>query len=68
MDQDIKLKGQLRLYMQWPIIMTVVLAAIDVWLFRQNRKAGTVMMIFVAAYLVGAILIYFSTAFPARQS
>ena len=59
MEQDIKLKGQLRLYMQWPIIMTVVLAAIDVWIFRQDKRAGGVMLLFIVFYFVGAICIYF---------
>lgn len=59
MEQDIKLKGQLRLYMQWPIIMTVVLAAVNVWIFRQDKKAGAVMLLFVAFYFAGAVFIYF---------
>ena len=58
--QNVRLKGQLKLYMQWPAIMTIVLIAVTVWIYRIDRKAGTLMFIFVLVYMiiVGALYFY----------
>ena len=60
MKQDVKLKGQLRLYMQWPAIMTILLLAMNIWIFKIDRKAGAIMAVFVLIYavIVGALYFY----------
>ena len=40
-----RLKGQLRMYMSWPLIMAVLLAAMDIWVFVIDKKAGFIMTI-----------------------
>lgn len=57
--QDVHLKGQLRLYMQWPAIMSVVLIAVTIWVFCLDRKAGFVLFLFVLIYMVIVGLLYF---------
>lgn len=57
--KNMRLKGQLRIYMQWPLIMTVLLLAMDVWIYRINRRAGAVMSVFIVIYIVVAGLLYF---------
>ena len=54
MKKDIKLKGQLKLYMQWPGIMILFLILMNIWIFRMDRKAGLLMSAFV---LVCAVVI-----------
>lgn len=58
--RDVRLKGQLRLYMQWPIIMTVLLAAMNIWMYKVDRKGGVMMSIFIIIYavIVGGLYFY----------
>ncbi|MCI8640052.1 MAG: DHH family phosphoesterase [Coprococcus sp.] len=60
MKQNVKLKGQLRLYMQWPAIMILLLAAMDIWIFKTNRKAGMLMFAFILVYAAVVGIMYFS--------
>ena len=50
--RDVRLKGQLRMYMQWPMIMTVLLVAMNIWIYAIDRKAGGVMSVFIIVYAV----------------
>jgi len=42
MNGKIKIKGQLKLYMQWPVILAVLLILMDICVFRINRRAGAI--------------------------
>lgn len=57
--KNMRLKGQLRMYMQWPLIMTVLLIAMDVWIYLIDKKAGAMMSVFILVYLLIAGLLYF---------
>ena len=50
MRQDIKLKGKLKGYTQTPLMLTLLFAAMDVWMYVLNVKAGILGTIFVAIY------------------
>ena len=54
-----RLKGQLRMYMSWPLIMTVLLAAVDIWVFVIDKRAGFIMSVFILIYLAIASGLYF---------
>lgn len=54
-----RLKGQLRMYMNWPLIMTVLLVAMDIWLYVIDRKAGLIMTVCIVLYLGIACGLYF---------
>lgn len=58
--KNVRLKGQLRMYMQWPIIMTVLLVAMNIWMYMIDRKAGFMMSVFIIIYMaiVGALYFY----------
>lgn len=58
-DNNIRLKGQLRIYMYWPVIMTGLLIAMNIWMYHVNRKAGVVMSVFIIIYAVMAGGLYF---------
>ena len=58
MKKDIKLKGQLRLYVRWPLYLTVLLIAMNVWIYVISPYAGMVMAGFVAVYAVIAGVLY----------
>ena len=57
--KDVRLKGQLRMYMQWPVIMTVLLIAMNVWMYRIDRQAGGMMSVFIIIYMVIVGVLYF---------
>ena len=54
-----RLKGQLRMYMSWPLIMTILLAAVDIWVYVIDKKAGFIMTVFILIYLGIAGGLYF---------
>ena len=56
--EKIKLKGQLKLYIQWPTIVAILLVAMNVWVYIIDRRAGTLMFIFVTVYIIMAGWLY----------
>lgn len=56
--QKVKLRGQLRMYMQWPAVMAVLLLALNIWIYWANRRAGILMFIFVAVYILVTGVLY----------
>jgi c-di-AMP phosphodiesterase-like protein len=54
-----RLKGQLRMYMQWPLIMTILLLAMNIWMYMTDQKAGLTMTVFVIIYAIIVGLLYF---------
>lgn len=59
--QKIRVKGQLRTYMQWPAILGIFLIGMNVWIYRMDHKAGLVMSAFVLLYIIMAVLLYVYT-------
>ena len=59
-NKKVRLKGQLRLYMQLPAVMAFLLAALNIWIYRLDRRAGFLMLFFVLIYIfmVGYLYIY----------
>ncbi len=58
-NHNIRLKGQLKWYMQWPAFMTILLAAMNVWIYRTDRRAGLLMFVFLIIYVVIVGIMYF---------
>ena len=59
MKDKLKLKGQLKLYMQWPALMAIFLIAMNIWILSVSKKAGIIMGIFVLVYVVVTALMFF---------
>ncbi len=59
--QKIRVKGQLRTYMQWPAILGIFLIGMNIWIYRMDHKAGLVMSAFVLLYIIMAVLLYVYT-------
>lgn len=58
MKNKVKLKGKLRLILQITLILGVLLAGVDIWVYTIDVKAGIVLTGYVAFYLVVAVLVY----------
>ena len=54
-----QLKGQLRMYMRWPLIMTLLLIGMDVWMYMGDKKAGLLMSVIIIIYVGIAFSLYF---------
>ncbi len=59
MKSNKQLKGQLKLYMQWPAVMAILLVALNIWILAIDKRAGLLMGIFVLIYIVAVLLLYF---------
>lgn len=59
MKERIKLKGQLKVYMRWPLILTILLVIMNPVIYMVSVKAGAVATIFTAVYAAAAVLLYF---------
>ena len=58
-NKNMRLKGQLRMYMQWPLIMTILLLAMNIWMYMTDQKAVLTMTVFVIIYAMIVGLLYF---------
>lgn len=56
--EKIKLRGQLKLYIQWPSVMAVLLVAMNVWVYMIDKRAGSLMVFFVLIYFIMAGSLY----------
>ena len=45
--------------MQWPLIMTILLLAMNIWMYMTDQKAGLTMTVFVIIYAMIVGLLYF---------
>ena len=54
-----QLKGQLRMYMRWPLIMTLLLIGMDAWVYMVDKKAGLLMSVIIIIYVGIAFSLYF---------
>ena len=58
-NKKMRLKGQLRMYMHWPLIMAVLLIAMNIWIYVIDKRAGFLMSVFILIYLGIAGGLYF---------
>ena len=56
--EKIKLRGQLKLYIQWPSVMAVLLVGMNVWVYMIDKRAGGLMVFFVLLYIIMAGSLY----------
>ena len=47
------------MYMQWPLIMTILLVAMNIWTYAVDKKAVFIMSLFVLVYFAIASALYF---------
>lgn len=59
-NDDIHFKGQLKLYLQWPAIMTILLIIMNVWIYMVSQSAGFLMTAFIIVYAIIAFILYFN--------
>ena len=60
MKKNVKLNGQLRLYVRWPLYLTLLLIGMNIWIYVISHDAGMVMAVFVLVYAAVAAVLYVS--------
>ncbi len=60
MSRKLKLRGALRAYLLWPVILTTLLLCMNLSIYVISRKAGLVMTGFTFVYFALASAIYFT--------
>jgi hypothetical protein len=58
MSRKLKVRGALRAYLLWPVILTVVLLCMNLIMYPIDRLAGYAMTAFTVLYFVMAMTIY----------
>lgn len=58
MGQDIILKGKLKSSTRGPLLLTLLFAAMDIWMYFLNTMAGILCSVFVAVYFVVVLIVY----------
>jgi c-di-AMP phosphodiesterase-like protein len=58
MKTNVKLKGQLRFYMKWPLYLSALLAVMNVGIYLISKPAGICMLVFLVIYMVIAGILY----------
>lgn len=59
MKRKIKVKGALKAYLQWPVMLSLLLIAMNLSIHLVDRQAGIIMTGFVIVYVLIALFLYF---------
>lgn len=54
-----KIKGTLRSYLRWPLLLGVLLIVMNIQIYTVNLRAGAIMSVYVIVYLIIAFLLYY---------
>jgi len=57
MNNRLKIKGKLRTYLQMPILLGLMLLAVNIWIYTISVQAGVVLSVFLAVYYVIIIMV-----------
>lgn len=66
--EKINLRGVIHSYTRWPLFMTLLLLAMNVHMLCTNRRAGIIMLFYVAIYLLMALVLFVSYHWKIKQS
>ncbi|NCB99364.1 MAG: DHH family phosphoesterase [Clostridia bacterium] len=59
MNNDMEIKGRLKWYLRWPIILNIIVALMTLGVFLVDRRCGCLMGVFFLVHLVFSVLISF---------
>lgn len=59
MRRNIKVKGALKAYLRWPIMLSLLLVCMNISIYLIDRQAGFVMSGFLLLYVIIAMFFYF---------
>lgn len=57
MNNKLKLRGKLRTYLQLPLLLGIMLLAVNLWIYSISVKAGIVLSVFLFIYFVIIVIV-----------
>lgn len=60
MSKKLKLNGTLKVYLLWPLILTIILLCMNLSIYLISKKAGIVMTCYIGVYFILSMAIYLS--------
>ena len=58
MSKKVKLKGRLRMYFLWPLLLTLLLVLMNVWIYTFHIKCGVIVSFFILLYDLALLAVY----------
>ena len=58
MKKNIKLKGNLKNYMYWPLMLTILLVLMNIPLYWVSKEAGAMVSLFIVIYFIVVVFAY----------
>lgn len=58
MKKKIKVKGALKIYLSWPILLSLLLICMNISIYVINKQAGTVMAGFTVIYIIISLVLF----------
>lgn len=59
MRKKVNLSGTMRSYLRWPLMMTILLIAMNIHILYLNQRIGIIMGIYVLLYIILAAVVYY---------
>ncbi len=60
MQKNIKLKGQIKTYLRWPLLLSILMVVMNLFIYMISWKAGIVLSGFTLIYILISMLLFFS--------
>lgn len=60
MSRKLKLRGALRIYLLWPVVLTVLLLCMDLIIYAMDKEAAFISTVFTLIYFIFSTTIYYS--------
>lgn len=60
MSKQVKLKGRLQWYYLWPLILSLLLVLMNLWIYTMNIRCGIIVSAFVLLYILILAILYIS--------
>lgn len=59
MKNKVKLKGNLKAYLRWPLLLSALLICMNISIYAVDKDAGIIMSIYLAIYVVISMILYY---------
>lgn len=62
MNNKAKLKGNLKAYLRWPMLLSVLLVCMNISIYAIDKDAGIIMSIYTGIYVIISMILYYYKA------
>lgn len=62
MKNKVKLKGNLKAYLRWPLLMSALIICMNISIYAIDKESGIIMSIYTAIYVIISLILYYYKA------